>query len=108
MKAMPLARWLGALGRLLPAGKRVGPPAMIEPGARVRLRTPLATTHKVWIPVGATGIVVGWDTPARQVSIELDTPRTVITVPWSWVEEEPPPGTPEPPAPPPPPRRPLF
>ena len=25
---------------------------------------------------------------ARQVSVELDTPRTVITVPWSWVEEE--------------------
>ena len=71
------------------------PPAMIEPGARVRLRNPLATLHKVWIPAGAAGIVVGWDTPRRRVSIELDTPRTVVTVPWSWVEEEPPPELPE-------------
>ena len=64
------------------------PPARIFPGARVSLRNPLASPHKVWIPAGATGVVVGWDTPRRRVSIELDTPRTVITVPWAWVEEE--------------------
>jgi hypothetical protein len=68
---------------------------MIEPGARLRLRTPLATPHKVWIPAGVTGIVVGWDTPRRRVSIELDAPRTVVTVPWAWVEEEPPDPAPE-------------
>lgn len=73
------------------------PPALIEPGARVRLRSPLATPHKVWIPAGAAGIVVGWDTPGRRVSIELDTPRTVVTVPWSWVEAEPPRAPPAPP-----------
>ena len=105
---MALADWLGPLGRLFALGRPAVPPPLIVPGARVRLRTPLASPHKVWIPVGATGIVVGWDTPARRVSIELDTPRTVITVPWAWVEEEPPPGTPEPPAPPPLPPRPTF
>jgi hypothetical protein len=35
-------------------------------------------------------VVVGGNPKARQVSVELDSPRTVITVPWSWVEEEPP------------------
>jgi hypothetical protein len=44
----------------------------------------------VWIPAGAAGVVVGWDTPGRRVSVELDAPRTVVTVPWAWVEEEPP------------------
>jgi hypothetical protein len=92
---MALGRWLGALGRLLAAWRPVAPPAHIEPGARVRLRSPLATPHKVWIPAGAAGIVVGWDTPGRRVSIELDTPRTVVTVPWSWVEAEPPPAPPD-------------
>jgi hypothetical protein len=93
---MSLARWLGPLGRLFSAGRPAVPPSMIEPGARLRLRTPLATPHKVWIQAGATGTVVGWDTPARRVTLELDTPRTVITVPWAWVEPEPesPPETP--------------
>ena len=36
---------------------------------------------------------MGGDAKARQVSIELDTPRTIITVPWNWVEEEPEPST---------------
>jgi hypothetical protein len=89
---MSVPGWLGALGRWLPLGRPRLPPALIEPGARVRLRTPLATPHKVWIPAGAAGIVVGWDTPGRRVSVELDAPRTVVTVPWSWVEEEPPPA----------------
>lgn len=79
---------LRSLGRWLGLGRATPPPAHIAPGARVRLRSPLATSHKVWIPVGAAGIVVGWDTPAHRVSVELDTPRTVVTVPWSWVEEE--------------------
>jgi hypothetical protein len=60
---------------------------------RVQLRIPIASPHTTWIAAGATGTVVGGDTKARQVSIELDTPRTVITVPWNWVEEEPEPST---------------
>jgi hypothetical protein len=67
-------------------------------GARVRLRTPLASSHRVWIPAGASGIVVGWDTAARRVSVELDAPRTVVTVPWTWVEEAPPRAPAAPPA----------
>jgi hypothetical protein len=55
----------------------------------------------VWIPEGAVGVVVGGYPKKRQVSIELDTPRTVITVPWDWVEDEPEPPAPaeSPPAP---------
>ncbi len=59
---------------------------------RVRLRAPIASSHTVHIPAGATGIVVGGDARAHKVSIELDTPRTVITVPWSWIEDETPPS----------------
>jgi hypothetical protein len=55
---------------------------------RVLLRVPIASPHTTWIPAGAAGVVVGGNPKARQVSIELDTPRTVITVPWNWVEEE--------------------
>lgn len=65
------------------------PTSPIAPGRRVRLRTPLASSHTVWIPAGAAGIVVGGDAGARQVSVELDSPRTVVTVPWSWIEDEP-------------------
>ena len=68
-------------------------PARVHVGMRVQLRIPIASPHTTWVPAGATGTVVGGDTKARQVSIELDTPRTVITVPWSWVEEEPEPST---------------
>jgi hypothetical protein len=67
----------------------------------VRLRTPLASPHKVWVQAGAVGTVIGWDSPGRQVSLELDTPRTVITVPWSWIEAEPEPPPAEPASPPP-------
>ena len=88
---MALTDWLGALRRRF-ARRPPAPPALVEPGSRVRLRNPLASTHRVWIPAGAAGIVVGWDAPGRRVSIELDTPRTVVTVPWSWIEEEPPPS----------------
>ncbi len=73
--------FLGALGRWLGPGRATPLPAHLVPGARVRLRTPLATSQKVWIPVGATGIVVGWDARARRVSVELDTPRTVVREP---------------------------
>ncbi len=90
---MSLRDWLGGLGRRL-AGRPAVLPSHVEPGSRVRLRNPLASSHRVWIPAGAAGIVVGWDTPGRRVSIELDSPRTVVTVPWSWIEEEPPPGAP--------------
>lgn len=64
-------------------------PKRVYVGMRVQLRMPIASPHTTWIPAGAVGIVVGGNHKARQVSIELDTPRTVITVPWSWVEEEP-------------------
>jgi hypothetical protein len=50
---------------------------------------PIASSHTVWIPAGAAGIVVTGDPRARTVRVELDKPRTVITVPWSWVEDEP-------------------
>ena len=68
------------------------PPTRVHVGMRVQLRIPIASPHTTWIPAGATGVVVGGDTRARQVSVELDTPRTVITVPWSWLEEEPEPA----------------
>jgi len=67
-------------------------PTRVHVGMRVQLRIPIASPHTTWIPAGAAGVVVGGDTRARQVSVELDTPRTVITVPWSWVEEEPAPS----------------
>ncbi len=90
------------LWRRGPSGRSPLRTAPFVPGARVRLRTPLASSHTVWIPAGAAGIVVGWDTPGRRVSIELDTPRTMVTVPWAWVEEEPetPPTAPTPAGPP--------
>ncbi len=91
---MGASGWLQNLRRLLLGGPPPVPPALIEPGARVRLRMALASSHRVWIPSGAVGIVVGWDTPRRRVSIELDSPRTVVTVPWAWIEEEPLPGSP--------------
>jgi hypothetical protein len=69
-----------------PARRRTAPLAM---GQRVRLRNPIGGPTKVWIPDGTTGTVIGGDPRARQVSVELDTPRTVITVPWAWVEDEP-------------------
>ena len=70
------------------------PPTRVQIGMRVQLRMPIASPHTTWIPAGAAGVVVGGNPKARQVSIELDTPRTVITVPWSWVEEEPLPADP--------------
>jgi hypothetical protein len=73
-------------------------PTRVYAGMRVQLRMPIASPHTTWIPAGATGVVVGGNPKARQVSIELDTPRTVITVPWSWVEEEPEPSTTDDPA----------
>jgi len=65
------------------------PPARVHLGMRVRLRMPIASPHTTWFPAGAAGLVVGGNAKARQGSVELDSPRTVITVPWSWVEEEP-------------------
>ena len=77
------------------------PPTKVHLGMRVQLRMPIASPHTTWIPAGAAGVVVGGNPKARQVSVELDTPRTVITVPWSWVEEEPAPAdTAEPTEPP--------
>ena len=79
----PVARWRA--------------PARVHVGMRVQLRIPIASPHTTWIPAGASGVVVGGNAKARQVSIELDTPRTVVTVPWSWVEEEPEPSSTSPP-----------
>ena len=64
-------------------------PSRIQVGMRVELRIPIASPHTTWIPAGAAGVVVGGNLKTRQVSIELDSPRTVVTVPWAWVEEEP-------------------
>lgn len=86
---------LGGLpGRRRPRPRRPGRSTPPFVGQRVALRQPIASAHKVWINEGTTGVVVGGDAKARQVSIELDTPRTVITVPWAWVEEEEPEATP--------------
>ena len=63
--------------------------ARIVPGARVVLTNPIAGPHTVWIPAGAAGVVVGGDTKAKKARVELDQPRTVITVPWAWLEDEP-------------------
>src|SRR5215471_6334755 len=72
------------------------PPTRVHLGMRVLLRMPIASPHTTWIPAGAAGVVVGGNPKTRQVSVELDSPRTVITVPWNWVEEEPEPSaTPE-------------
>jgi hypothetical protein len=75
-------------------------PTRVHVGMRVQLRIPIASPHTTWIPAGASGVVIGGNPKARQVSIELDTPRTVVTVPWSWVEEEPEPSAARPPDPP--------
>ena len=77
-----------------PARTRPGRRGPVEVGTRVRLLIPIASPHTVHIPAGAAGIVVGGNPARRQVSVELDTPRTVITVPWNWLEDEPP--SPEP------------
>ena len=79
----PVARWRA--------------PARVHVGMRLQLSIPIASPHTTWIPAGASGVVVGGNAKARQVSIELDTPRTVVTVPWSWVEEEPEPSSTSPP-----------
>ena len=95
--------WDGLLGWLWPrSGSLLRPerPRPVIPrrrgpvvaGSRVRLRIPIASPHTVHIPAGATGIVVGGNPAAKQASVELDTPRTVITVPWRWLEDEPPPS----------------
>jgi hypothetical protein len=82
--------WFRPSDRELPrAVPRWRPPTRVHEGMRVQLRIPIASPHTTWIPAGATGVVVGGNAKTRQVSIELDTPRTVVTVPWSWVEEEP-------------------
>jgi hypothetical protein len=81
--------WFRAPNRL-PGPPRPGwrAPARVQVGMRVRLRMPIASPHTTWIPAGAAGIVVGGNPKRRQVSIELDAPRTVVTVPLAWIEEE--------------------
>src|SRR5262245_66684497 len=53
-------------------------PTRVHVGMRVLLRIPIASAHTTWIPAGATGVVVGGDPKARQVSIELDTDRKSV------------------------------
>ena len=74
-------------------------PNRVHIGMRVQLRIPIASPHTTYIPAGAAGGVVGGNAKARQFSVELDAPHTVVTVPWSGVEEEPVPA-PAPPDPP--------
>jgi hypothetical protein len=76
-------------GAARPPVPRWKAPTRIYLGMRVQLRMPIASPHTTWIPEGAAGVVVGGNPKRRQVSVELDRPRTVITVPWAWVEEEP-------------------
>ena len=95
--------WVRSSDREPPtAVRRWRAPSRVHVGMRVQLRIPIASPHTTWIQAGATGVVVGGNAKTRQVSIELDAPRTVVTVPWTWVEEEPEPAaTPDPPATPP-------
>jgi len=61
----------------------------IQAGDRVRLQVPIASAHTVHIQAGVVGTVVGGDARAKTACIELDQPRTRITVPWSWLEDLP-------------------
>ncbi|HZS32223.1 MAG TPA: hypothetical protein VFC42_02480 [Methylomirabilota bacterium] len=63
-------------------------PSRVHVGMRVHLRMAIASPHTTWIPAGAAGVVVGGDPRRRRVSVELDAPRTVVTVPWAWIEED--------------------
>ena len=65
--------------------RRRGP---VQSGDRVRLQVPIASAHAVHIQAGAVGIVVGGDARAKTACVELDLPRTRITVPWSWIEPD--------------------
>ena len=72
------------------AGRGIGH-ALLPPlahGARVRLRVPLTSQGTVWVPAGASGMVVGGEAGTSRVTVELDEPRTLITVPRAWLEEE--------------------
>ena len=83
--------WFRPVERTTPTrpGRAWTVPARVQVGMRVILRVPIASPHTTWVPEGAAGLVVGGNAKSRQVTIELDTPRTVVTVPWAWVEEEP-------------------
>jgi len=61
-------------------------------GDRVRLQIPIASAHAVHIQAGVVGTVVGGDARAKTACVELDLPRTRITVPWGWLEDEPEPS----------------
>ncbi len=77
-------RWWARLCRLV-TGPALPP---LAPGTRVRLRVPLRSRRTVWVRAGATGVVVG-EADSRRVTVELNEPRTLITVPRGWLEEEP-------------------
>lgn len=91
---MDWSAWLGGRTPRPPAvrpprgGRRSGRQLAVA-GTRVRLRAPLGDGPRLVAPAGATGIVIGWDVPARTLSLELDEPHVIVTVPWTWVEDEP-------------------
>lgn len=79
------SRWWARLSRLVTS------PALppLAPGTRVRLRVPLTSRRTVWVRAGASGVVVGGEADSRRVTVELNEPRTLITVPRKWLDEEP-------------------
>lgn len=77
-----LRAWLAGRG----LGGVLLPP--LAHGAHVRLRVPLTSQGTVWVRAGASGVVVGGEAGTDRVTVELDEPRTLITVPRQWLEPE--------------------
>lgn len=87
-RAMPLSLFRRLRAWLVGRVARGGPLPPLAHGTRVRLRVPLTSRGTVWVPAGAAGTVVGGEARGRRVTVELDAPRTLITVPRGWLEVE--------------------
>jgi len=83
---MPLSLFRRLRAWLATRGRRARLPPLAH-GAHVRLRVPLTSQGTVWVRAGASGVVVGGEAGTDRVTVELDEPRTLITVPRAWLEE---------------------
>lgn len=86
MSGSRFGRWRAWLTSLV---IRRPPLPSLAHGTRVRLRVPLTSKGTVWVRAGAPGVVVGGEARGGRLTVELDEPRTLITVPRGWLEEEP-------------------